>query len=188
MTVGCGRITFSEQSMLFRCAKSTPVACGERQTSHNSGPFDDKIQVTKSVEVIINREWESKVESENEKTVISKASDLSVLGFRKVDDKFHLVPKVVITIFISLFLLSISYAFVSLNFQIPHFQLISLTLMGLTLIIGGVIVGMRRSCPKCHKRMKKIVPNDNDYFTTYKHYCPKCKIYVDTNVTNSKGD
>ena len=54
----------------------------------------------------------------------------------------------------------------------------------LAFLIAAFIMAASRKCPLCKVKMKKLDPADDDYNTTYKYYCEKCKVWVDRGKTN----
>lgn len=64
------------------------------------------------------------------------------------------------------------------------FQIVIWVVPVLAFLITAFIMVASRKCPVCRDRMNKLDPADNDYDTTYKYYCEKCKVWVDRGTTN----
>lgn len=54
----------------------------------------------------------------------------------------------------------------------------------LMFLVAAFIMAASRKCPVCKAKMKKLDPARDDYDTTYKYYCDKCKVWVDRGKTN----
>lgn len=54
----------------------------------------------------------------------------------------------------------------------------------ITFLIAAIIMVASRKCPMCKETMKKLDPAGDDYNTTYKYFCEKCKVWVDRGKTN----
>lgn len=72
-----------------------------------------------------------------------------------------------------------------------HFQSIQLqykitvwVIPVLMFLTAAFIMAASRKCPLCKGKMKKLDPAGDDYNTTYKYYCEKCKVWVDRGKTN----
>ena len=127
------------------------------------------------------------MEDHEEHIILKPSSDPSVLGFRKIRDRYRYTPRISIGVFVLLFFLVIVYSLYKNKLHIPGFEVICLAGMFLSIISGWFIVRMNRRCPECKKKMRRLFPDENDNRTSYKYYCPKCMVYMDTDVTNSIG-
>jgi hypothetical protein len=121
-------------------------------------------------------------------TVVDPKADFELMGFSRIKDRYAFLKYISFVGFAVLFAGMLCF-FASGRTPDQRVFLCGLS-AGLFLFLLMLVSRMLpRKCPGCGRHMEKILPAGlSDESTTYKYYCPSCRVYIDTGISNGRPD